>query len=77
MAPTSLMKYKLLNQISMINIASTILMKGSGTGKNTFVKTTIFATIIKKSVMLQILVNASFPKVFVYMKKTPILIHPC
>jgi len=66
MAPTSLMKYRLLNQITIIKIASMILINSRGTSTNAFVNTMKLQTIMKKSVMLQILVRASFPKVYVY-----------
>ena len=67
MAPTSLMKYKLLNHIKMIKIASIILIKDrksiSLSLKKTLENTVMLQMMIQKSVMLQILVNASFPKV--------------
>lgn len=71
MAPTSLMKYKLLNQMSMIKKASTILMNDlEMSGCSTFKKTTMLQMMIKKSVMLHILYSASFPRVLVCMKNT-------
>ena len=59
MAPTSLIKYKLLNHIKMIKIASTILIKDrypiSLLSIKTLVNTVILQIMIQKSVMLHIL----------------------
>jgi hypothetical protein len=73
-APMSLIKYRLLNHIKMIKIASIILMKErnltSLLSTKTLTKTATLQMMMQKSVMLQILYKASFPNVWVYMKNT-------
>ena len=72
-APISLIKYRLLNQIHKIKRVWIILRVEMSISTSKSVKTTILVTTIMKSTMLHILYKASFPRVFVYIINTKIL----